>query len=72
MLCNIQTETDGKDSVMPKRTKKQQEEIDREVEERVEEEIRRRKGEEEYHRQYQDKIDRGLCGRCGSRRCVCE
>ena len=61
---------------MPKFTKKQQAAIDREVERRldeeVEQELQRKKGEEEYSRQYQAKIDAGLCGRCGSRRCVCE
>jgi hypothetical protein len=59
-------------------TKKQTEKINlrkkinQEVKRRVEEELERRKGEEEYSQMCNDRISRGLCGRCGSFRCVCE
>ncbi len=59
---------------MLKLTKKQQEEIqiEIEVERRVKEKLRRREGEAEYNRIYYGNIARGLCGRCGSRQCVCK
>lgn len=56
----------------PKRKKKTKRDVEGEIQRRVEEELRRREGEKRYNEQYQAKIDAGLCGRCGSRRCVCE
>ena len=56
----------------PKRKKKTRRDVEGEIQRRVEEELQRRKDEEWYNAQYQAKIDAGLCGRCGSRHCVCE
>ena len=57
---------------MAKLTKKQEAAIERRIEERVEEAMRRKRGKEEYQRICDERRARGQCTRCGSRRCVCD